>query len=234
MSGSTPIDALAWLRERGVSREPIVLRPEPQGPPPAAREVANLATPPATHPATPPASPSADPGDEEPRVPGDLGDEVARALAFVRRSTANSVQSRGRLADKLADRGFPAVVVRQALHRAEAEGLVDDATVLPMLVEERRAQGHAPRRIRDDLVQRGFTHAQLDDVLAVLDAEDPHAAAFGLARERAATMTGLAPETAFRRIVAWLARRGYPEALARKAARDAIWTDREPERTASR
>lgn len=263
-------DALAWLRERGVERQAIRLEPRPEdaGPPPRAREVANLADPPATHPAAPPVT--AAPTDAGPAglpvpsgvavgvppppggdaaaaregatarapatgaQPGPLADEVAKALDFVRRSTANSVQSRGRLADKLAERDVPAVVAAEALDRAEAEGLVDDLLVLPALVEERRAQGHAPRRIRDDLRQRGFQRQDVDAALEEVLGEDPHAAAFGLARERAAAMTTLEPETAVRRIVAWLARRGYPEALARKAARDAVFAQRETAEVAGR
>ena len=166
-------------------------------------------------------------------APG-LEDDVARAVAFLRRSTAGAPQAEGRLRDKLLERGHPEQVVTLALERARRERLIDDTAMAAALVDEKRRAGHAPARIRRDLRGRGFADAVLDPLLAAAESEDQEAAAFAVAVERAARLTGTATETAYRRVVGHVARRGYPEALARKVARAAVFASREHERAAGR
>jgi regulatory protein len=161
-----------------------------------------------------------------------LADDVAEGLAFVRRSTANAPQSVGRLRRKLADRDTPAAVIDLVIERAHAERLVDDLAIATSLVEERRAKGHAPLRLRQDLAKRGFDPQLIDQVLAPVEAEDQEAAAFAVAKDKADRLTGVDGETALRRTVAHVARRGYPEGLARKVARAAVDVSRDPERAA--
>jgi regulatory protein len=161
-----------------------------------------------------------------------LEDDVAEAVAFIRRSTSSAPQTEGRLRAKLAARGTPAVVIDQALARARDERLVDDAAMAAAFVDERRRKGHAPTRIRQDLATRGFDPDTIAAALAPRADEDLEAAAFAVARDRAASLTGLPTETAFRRVVGHLARRGYPEALARKVARQAVFRSRDEQRTA--
>ncbi|MFP4149736.1 MAG: RecX family transcriptional regulator, partial [Nitriliruptoraceae bacterium] len=163
-----------------------------------------------------------------------LEDDVARAVAFIRRSTAAVPQAEGRLDTKLAERGVPDEVRRLALQRARRERLVDDDAMAHALVEERRRAGHAPARIRRDLAARGFERATLDRVLAAVEGEDQEAAAFAVAAQRAERLTGVDAETAYRRVLAYVARRGYPQALARKVSRSAVFASRDPERTAGR
>lgn len=163
-----------------------------------------------------------------------LEDEVADAVAFVRRSTANTPQAEGRLTDKLRERGWPAAVVEQAMERCRRTGLVDDAAMAASLVEEGRRKGHAPRRLRADLQRRGLDDATIRTALAPTEAEDPEAVAFAVARDKACSLSGVEAETAFRRIVGHLARRGHPEALAHKVARAAVFDARDPQRTAER
>jgi regulatory protein len=168
-----------------------------------------------------------------PAAPG-LEHDVAQALAFIRRSTAGAPQAEGRLRDKLIERGHPEQVVTLALERARRERLVDDRAMAAALVDEKRRAGHAPARIRRDLRGRGFGDEILDPLLAMAESEDQEAAAFALAVERAAGLTGVAAETAYRRVVGHVTRRGYPEALARKVARGAVFSSREQERAAGR
>jgi hypothetical protein len=55
-----------------------------------------------------------------------------------------------------------------------------------------------------------------------------------VAREQAARHRGVDAEVAVRRTVGALVRRGHGDALARKAARDAVYADREAQETAGR
>lgn len=161
-----------------------------------------------------------------------LEDDVAEAVSFARRSTANAPQAEGRIAGKLRERGYPDVVVEEALQRCRTSGIVDDAAMADALVDEGRRKGHAPLRLRTDLRRRGLGDDAVEAALARIGDLDPEAAAFALAKDKAATLSGVSAETAFRRVVAHLARRGHPEGLARKAARDAVFAAREQERTA--
>jgi regulatory protein len=221
-----PVDAERWLASRGIQREPLaapgpLAAPEP---PTAPAAVEPQAAPPD------PADPSAHPADET--VASET--TVAGALGFIRRSTSNAPQSEGRLRTKLRDRGHPEDVIDEALVLARSERLVDDPALLAALIAERRARGHADARLRRDLRDRGFTGEQVDAALERQGATDPAAAAFALAREQAARHRAVEAEAAVRRIVGFLVRRGHGEALARKAARDAVYADREAQQVAGR
>ena len=86
----------------------------------------------------------------------------------------------------------------------------------------------------DYIAERGFTSESLDAALETAEAQDLEAAAFAVAREKAERVTGLAAESAFRRVVGHVLRRGYPDGLARKVAREAVFATREDERSAER
>ena len=248
-------DAEAWLAERGVRRERIHVRtdtaaggegqqrpassdavPDPgrptedaHGPSVRTREAQRLATASADETLRRHDEAAAAPaGRTEPR----LEDEVADAVAFVRRSTATTPQTEGRLSSKLAERGHAPGVIEQALARCRAAGLVDDAAMATAIVDEGRRKGHAPTRLRADLRRRELDEQVIATVVGPVEEQDPEAVAFDLARRKAATLTGVSAETAFRRVVGHLARRGHPEALARKVARAAVFDARDPERTA--
>jgi regulatory protein len=252
-------DAEAWLAERGIEREPIRVGPAPD---PGGTADPDLAADPAavgraddargtTDPGVPPvtardaqrlaqqaAADAAVRAGERTAAPDPtrrhLEDDVAAAVAFVRRSTAVAPQSEGRLRAKLADRGVAASVIDRALDQARTQRLVDDAAMAAAFVDERRRRGHAAARIRTDLRERGFDEPTIAAALAAADHEDPEAAAFAVARDRAAGLTGVPAEVAFRRVVGHLTRRGYPDGLARKAARQAVFASRDDERAAGR
>jgi len=239
-----PVDAEGWLAARGVRREPLVgatpgaandAAPVP-APPVRPREVVDLARQSASDvpPSTGGSGASIAPDDDPTTVSDEARGDVGAALAFIRRSTANAPQSEGRLRTKLRDRGHDEVTTESALERARAERLVDDEVLLDVLIAERRARGHADARLRRDLRGRGFTGLQVDEALARSADTDPAAAAFAVAREQAARQRAVDPEVAVRRTVGALVRRGHPEGLARKAARDAVYADREQRSAAER
>lgn len=257
---ATPFrSAEQWLAERGIEPQPIRVDPGsgddvPDGqpapadrPPPSAREAAQLATEaPATVPGQghDPASgvPGADGADTDlpsdatdaatPREPGPLMDEVSRAVAFVQRSTARTPASTGRLERKLRDRDVPAAAIRLALQDAAEQGLVDDRAYAAALVAEGREKGHAPRRLRADLRTRELPEDVIETALGEVRDRDPEAVAFDVAQRKSRSYRGLDAEKAFRRLVAYLARRGHNEHVARKVARQVVFDDREDDRVA--
>ncbi len=246
-------DAEAWLAERGIERDPIRVDPTPardepapampvaapvvsatpQPRPPAgdrtpvsAREAALLAT----------EAPAPTPERDEEAVggPGNLEDEVRKAVAYAQRATMNTPMTEGRLRGKLESRDYPAVVIDLAMDRCRQHRIVDDVAFAVAFVEERRRKGHAPARIRDDMWSRGFERTTIDAALADSAAEDPEAQAFAVARERIERMGELESEKAFRRLAGFLARRGYSDHLARKVAREVVYAAREQRAIAER
>lgn len=214
-----PRDAEQWLAERGIHREPLVVdspvaHPDEPSPPvehqpPPSRE-------------SPPAAPA--------RAEADAA--VAKGLAFVRRSASVAPQSEQRLADKLADRGNDEATIAQVMDAARAEGLVNDEAMVAALIGERRAKGHGVSRIRRDLLERAFPRALVEQALVPLSGQDPEAMAFDVARARAEQLATLDTMAAFRRVANYVARRGYPDGLARKVAREAVFATREDDRIA--
>jgi regulatory protein len=239
-------DAEAWLEARGIEREPLAPAAPPPRPsevgapdgraPVSAREAVRLATeapPPAEAATETPSGAAADDAVGE-VVRRQLSDEVAAAVAYARRATANTPRSEARLREGMQRKGFTGVVADLAMERAVKERLVDDAAFAVALVSEGRRKGHGPSRLRQTLARRGIPDAVVDAAVAEAEGEDQEAAAFAVARQRAERLRGVDAEAAYRRLVGFVARRGYPEALARKVARDALWTDREGQRTAER
>lgn len=221
-----------WLAAKGIRRETIEVpaepapEPEPDRTEVSAREAVRLAT------EAPVGVPDPE-ADGEP-APPNLEDLVSRGLAYVRRSTAQAPKSEQRLRDKLAERDYPAVAIDAILRRCRADGTVDDAAMARALTDEGRAKGHAPFRIRRDLERRGFDAATIERAVAPYEAEDPEAQAFELAKRKAASCRSVPAETAFRRVAAYVARRGYTEGIARKVAREAVFDAREDERIVGR
>ncbi|MBW3661855.1 MAG: recombination regulator RecX [Actinobacteria bacterium] len=238
-------DAEAWLAARGIEREPIHVAPPPRPSdeeagdgraPVSATEAVRLATeaPPPADGITETPLDAAPEGPVEDVVRRQLSDEVAEAVAYARRATANTPRSEARLREGMERKGFTGVVADLAMERAVKERLVDDAAFAVALVSEGRRKGHGPSRLRQTLAKRGLPDAVIDAAVAEAEDEDQEAAAFAVARQRAERLRNVDPEAAYRRLVGFVSRRGYPEALARKVARDALWTDREGQRSAER
>lgn len=187
------------------------------------------AAPPAHHLPTP----NQDPRQPRPTDAVDQ-EQVAKAVAYARRSTREAPKSEQRLREALARRNLSEAVIDSALARCREEGVVDDMGLARALAEEGLRKGHAPRRIQQSLETRGLPEEVVGEVLADFSYSDEEAAAYALAAERAARLRATEPEVAFRRIVGFLARRGYAEMTARKVARQAVFNDREGQRSAER
>ena len=153
---------------------------------------------------------------------------VAAAVAFVLRSTKARPQTEAELRAKLAARAYPDDVIDAAIDRTTALGAIDDVAFAKAWVNDRgRGGGYAGRRMRAEVRRRSLAEAMIDDAVGVLDERDDVAGATGLARERAQGMSAkLAPEAVARRLVGFLARRGYSEALAGRVAIDVSGLDR--------
>lgn len=119
--------------------------------------------------------------------------------------------SRVDLGRRLVGRGAPRAAVERALARAAALGLLDDAAYAEHYVRTRAARGRGPARLVWDLLARGVDRAHIDRAIAAEwpEGADCNTAAHALAVKRAAQLGDLPRQVKRRRLVAYLARRGY-------------------------
>jgi regulatory protein len=117
----------------------------------------------------------------------------------------------GDLARRLVRKGHPRQAVEGALERATRLGLLDDAAFAERYVQTRSARGRGPSRLVRDLLSMGVERAIIDRAVASEwpEGNDHRAVPLALAQKRAAQLGGLPPQTPRRRVVAYLARRGF-------------------------
>ena len=115
------------------------------------------------------------------------------------------------LSRRLVLKGHPPSAAQAALERIQGQGLVDDARFSQSYIETRSARGRGPLRLRRDLAGMGVERSVIDLALAEAFGDNrsggPQVEA--LARRRAAQLKGLEPVVLRRRLLAYLARRGF-------------------------
>ncbi|HEU5219519.1 MAG TPA: regulatory protein RecX [Gemmatimonadales bacterium] len=115
------------------------------------------------------------------------------------------------LARRLVLKGHPPAAADGARARAERMGLLDDPRFTLHFVQTRAARGRGPLRLRRDLavlgVERGVIDRALAEAFGSDGADAPQAGV--VARKRLAQLRGLPLPVQRRRLLAFLARRGF-------------------------
>ena len=119
--------------------------------------------------------------------------------------------SAGELRRRLIQRGHPPEAADYAIARAVESGLLDDARFARLYVESRAARGRGPARLRRALAALGVARSHIDAALAEQwpEPEDSLALATALARKRARQLAGVPHDARRRRLLGFLARRGF-------------------------
>ena len=78
---------------------------------------------------------------------------------------------RNELIGKLESRGFLPDVANEAVDRLSAQGLQNDERFVENFVQSRVRQGKGPRRIRQELSQRGLKAGLVDQALSAADTD---------------------------------------------------------------
>lgn len=153
--------------------------------------------------------------------------DAEAAFRTALRSLEARSYARGDLARRLVRKGHPRTAVDGALERAQGLGLLDDAAFARGYVETRSARGRGPVRLTRDLMAMGVERSVIDGALAshwpdgLEEAEVPLA----LVKRRAAQLAGLPPVVRRRRLLAFLARRGYSGRTVSAVVAEAIIAD---------
>jgi regulatory protein len=149
---------------------------------------------------------------------------VARAICL--RLLTAAPRTRVQLAQALARRRVPAGTAETVLDRLEEVGLVDDAAYAEAWVRTRSVgRGLAGAALVRELRTRGVDPAVVSAAVEQLGPDQEAATALALVQRRLPTMRRLPYPVRVRRLVAMLARKGYPEGLAHRVVRDALRAD---------
>jgi regulatory protein len=126
--------------------------------------------------------------------------------ALERRSFARADLSR-----RLRRKGHAPAAVDAALERVAAIRLLDDGAFALNYVETRSSRGRGPLRLTRDLLAMGVDRRLIDRALAThaADGVDRSTLPLSLATKRAAQLGDLPREVRRRRVLAYLARRGF-------------------------
>jgi regulatory protein len=137
--------------------------------------------------------------------------DVEAAYRTVLRALGARSYARGDLARRLQRKGHPRAAVDAAIVRATELGLLDDAAYARNYVETRAARGRGPSRLIRDLLSMGVERSLIERALATHwpEGTDRTVVPLALAQKRAAQLTSLPRQTRRRRVVAYLARRGF-------------------------
>ena len=119
--------------------------------------------------------------------------------------------ARSDLARRLARKGHPRQAVETALERVAVLGLLDDEAYARGYVRTRAARGRGPSRLIRDLLAMGVQRPLIDRAIAAEwpEGSDRTSMPQALATKRAQQLGSLPRQTKRRRVLAYLARRGF-------------------------
>lgn len=154
------------------------------------------------------------------------GSESRKALdAALRYLTprARSIQETRRYLDR---RGVDADTVGRVIQELERRGLLDDrAFVRDWIQWRQRSRPAGSARIQQELRRKGIDADLLDEVMTEQAGElDSVTAAMAVVRRQRRHYERLEQNTAYRRMLGMLARRGFPQNTARTAVQQ-VWEE---------
>lgn len=117
------------------------------------------------------------------------------------------------LRKKLLAREHPEDAVERVLTKLQRAGLLNDQEYAQNYVRVHREKRNlSTSALRRELVKRGVADNHIR--FALDQVEDEHEVAFGVALKKARSTVGLPREKRMRRILAMLARRGFPQSIS--------------------
>jgi regulatory protein len=137
--------------------------------------------------------------------------DVEAAFRTAVRALERRSFARADLARRLRRKGHAGEAVDAALDRTAALRLLDDAAYALNYVETRAGRGRGPARLTRDLLAMGVDRRLIERALVAHfeDGADRSTLPLTLATKRAAQLGDLPRETKRRRVLAYLARRGF-------------------------
>lgn len=134
-------------------------------------------------------------------------DAREQALQYALRLLAYRPRSQAEVRQRLEQRGWNERIIEETLERLRQNGLLNDAAFAHSWVENRHTFRPRGRRLLvQELRQKGLDEQTIQDAVSDTDEEE---AAYTAARTRAQRLKGLEPRLFYRRLTAYLVRRGF-------------------------
>ncbi|MXW05806.1 MAG: regulatory protein RecX [Gemmatimonadetes bacterium] len=145
----------------------------------------------------------------------ELADGVSRAMTEAHRLIDHRMRTRRELAVKLKSRGRPDEVIDQVLDRLEHAGLIDDGRFAQLWIDERlRRRPAGLSLLRRELRQKGIDAEVVETALEEsASGEGETERAYEVLRRQSHRYARLDRDAAHRRMVAFLGRRGFGQAV---------------------
>jgi regulatory protein len=137
-------------------------------------------------------------------------EEEVRAREKCLRWLEAHTRTRRELADRLRRLEVAPAIAARVLDRLEQTGLLNDAALAKSMAQERLRGGSVgKRRLRSELIKRGMDRETVESTLETVGEGDEGASCLALAQRKAAAYRRLPLEIGRRRLVGFLARRGF-------------------------
>jgi len=151
--------------------------------------------------------------------------DVEAAYRAALRAETRRPHARRDLRRRLVQKQHPPPAVDAALERLAGHGLLDDRLFAEHFAATRSARGRGPARLVKDLLRQGVDRPIAEAAVRTALVEeglDPDTTVRDVAARRAAQLGGLAPVVLRRRLLAYLARRGYHGARVREVVEEIV------------
>lgn len=141
-----------------------------------------------------------------------------RAKNIVLHQLSRQAKSAQQLREVLEKREIPSEIAEAVIERFTEAGLINDLQFAITVAHSRRqTRGLSTSAIRRELMKKGVSQNEIDEALRDYAAEDELETAVRIAVKRLRAMTKLEPEVRRRRLLGFLARKGYPGSIAYRA-----------------
>lgn len=162
-------------------------------------------------------------------TPGTSADDVAPAdpervaKSILLRQLTMGPRTEAQLRQALQRRNVPQDAADRVVARFIEVGLIDDATYAQEFVRSAGSSGSLSRRgVQYRLRKKGVSEEVVAEAVQQIDPATEHSAALDVAQRRAARLAGLDDVTRRRRLMALLARRGYPAEVVHSVVREVL------------
>jgi len=157
--------------------------------------------------------------------------DIEAAYRAAVRAQARRPHARGDLRRRLIQKQHPPSAVEVALERLAGQGLLDDRRFAEHFAATRATRGRAPARLVKDLLQQGVDRSVAEEAvrLALVEEDvDPDVEMRRVTARRVAQLVGLPAGVVRRRLLAYLARRGYQGVGVREMVEQVIMAASSP------
>lgn len=150
-------------------------------------------------------------------------DQFRQAKSVCLRLLAVRPRTRAGLATALARKGFDEETAGEVLDRLERAKLIDDAEYAEMMVRTKHThQGLGRQGVKSQLIRQGVDAETAEQAVGAIDPAEEEQRARELVHKRLRGMKRLDDQAVIRRLVAALARKGYPQGLAFRVVREEL------------